>query len=94
MMILRISECFYSLEAVINTNKNGMLHLFHGFKKCVIERRIFELCLNISYQMVIRYYTIVLIEKNNTLRNLQLFQANILWQNGVLDAISYSFDWK
>ena len=63
MMILRISECFYSLEAVINTNKNGMLHLFHGFKKCVIERRIFELCLNISYQMVIRYYTIVLIEK-------------------------------
>ena len=66
MMILRISECFYSLEAVINTNKNGMLHLFHGFKKCVIERRIFEICWNISYQMVwsgIRYYTIVLIEK-------------------------------
>ena len=45
MMILRISECFYSLEAVINTNKNGMLHLFHGFKKCVIERRIFEIFL-------------------------------------------------
>ena len=32
--------------------------------------------------------------KNNALRNSQLFQANILWQNGVVDAISYSFDWK
>ena len=74
MMILRISECFYSLEAVINTNKNGMLHLFHGFKKCVIERRIFEICWNISYQMV--WNTILhnsIDRKNITLRNLQLF---------------------
>ena len=64
MMILRISECFYSLEAVINTNKNGMLYLFYGFKKCVIERRIFEIFLNISYQMVWNGRpTIVLIEK-------------------------------
>ena len=47
MMILRISECFYSLEAVINTNKNGMLHLFRGFKKCVIERSIYEIFFNI-----------------------------------------------
>ena len=52
MMILRIRECFYSLEAVINKNKNGMLHLFHGFKICVIERRIFELFLNISYRII------------------------------------------
>ena len=78
MMILRIRECFYSLEAVINTNKNGMLHLFHGFKKCVIERRIFEICWNISYQMVWSgcHYTILhnsIDRKNITLRNLQLF---------------------
>ena len=32
--------------------------------------------------------------QNHTLRYSQLFQANILGQNGVLDAISYSFDWK
>lgn len=94
MMILRISECFYSLEAVINTNKNGMLHLFHGFKICVIERRIFELFLNISYRIMIGFHTIVFIEKITHYATHSLFQANILWQNGVLDAISYSFDWK